>query len=346
MGGSPPRRAPIPLAFRWVREEQPGPVWAALFERTWPAYEKWFLKEGDERRPDLATCSEQLERHMPELVPIWKHLVELTGGNALAARMLSLYRPTPYLIGCSQAVWSHGEPVLVRNYDYHPGACEATFLHSAWTAARTLVSSDCLWGVLDGVNDHGLVVSLAFGGRREVGDGFGIPLILRYVLETCRTVYDAAGVLGRVPSHMSYNVSLLDATGERSVVSVAPDRSTSIVRAEVATNHQRGVEWSRYDRFTRSAERERYLEEIVADPELTPDDFAERFLRPPLYNTRYDRAFGTLYTSVYRPRSASVRYLWPGDRVEQSIEAFEERELLVQLRPGAAAVGRRRSVDL
>jgi predicted choloylglycine hydrolase len=27
------------------------------------------------------------------------------------------------------------------------------------------------------VNERGLVVSLAFGGRREVGDGFGIPLI-------------------------------------------------------------------------------------------------------------------------------------------------------------------------
>ncbi|MEZ5912154.1 MAG: hypothetical protein R3D84_07965 [Paracoccaceae bacterium] len=31
--------------------------------------------------------------------------------------------------------------------------------------------SDGLWGLVDGVNDAGLVVSLTFGGRREVGEG-------------------------------------------------------------------------------------------------------------------------------------------------------------------------------
>ena len=30
------------------------------------------------------------------------------------------------------------------------------------------------------MNEYGLVVALSFGGSREVGDGFGIPLILRY----------------------------------------------------------------------------------------------------------------------------------------------------------------------
>jgi len=35
--------------------------------------------------------------------------------------------------------------------------------------------SDCLWGLLDGVNGDGLCASLTFGGRRIVGVGFGIP---------------------------------------------------------------------------------------------------------------------------------------------------------------------------
>ena len=37
--------------------------------------------------------------------------------------------------------------------------------------------SDCLWGLLDGMNDDGLGVSLTFGGRRVLGDGFGIPIV-------------------------------------------------------------------------------------------------------------------------------------------------------------------------
>ena len=61
--------------------------------------------------------------------------------------------------------------------------------------------SDCLWGLLDGINDAGLAVSLTFGGRRDVGDGFAIPLVMRYLLETCDTVDEARAALERIPVH-------------------------------------------------------------------------------------------------------------------------------------------------
>ena len=66
------------------------------------------------------TSLKKLRQHMPELLPIYERLVELAGGGDLAARFLSLYRPPPYLLGCSQAVWPGRDPVLVRNYDYSP----------------------------------------------------------------------------------------------------------------------------------------------------------------------------------------------------------------------------------
>jgi predicted choloylglycine hydrolase len=72
---------------------------------------------------------------------------------------------------------------------------------------------DCLWGLLDGANDAGPVVSLTFGGRPQVGEGFGIPLVMRYVLQICATVEDAVRVLRRIPVHMSYNVTALDRDG-------------------------------------------------------------------------------------------------------------------------------------
>jgi predicted choloylglycine hydrolase len=56
---------------------------------------------------------------------------------------------------------------------------------------------DCLWGPLDGVNDTGLAVSLAFGGRPQVAAGFGIPLVIRYVLETCGSTEEATRTLRR-----------------------------------------------------------------------------------------------------------------------------------------------------
>jgi hypothetical protein len=96
------------------RESEPGPDWAARARRLWPDYQRWFLKEGDGRRPGYLTSRRALVDYMPELVPTWERLTDLAGGTDRAARLLSLYCPTPYLVACSQALWTHGEPWLVR----------------------------------------------------------------------------------------------------------------------------------------------------------------------------------------------------------------------------------------
>lgn len=321
------------MPFRWVREDQPDRHWRKHFTQTWPSYRGWFLREGDARRPRLEVCRLRLEQHMPELVEMWDRLVHLTGDDPTAARMLSLYRPTPYLAGCSQAVWVRGEPLLVRNYDYHPSTCEGLFLRSAWNGTRVLASSDCLWGALDGMNEHGLCVALAFGGRREVGDGFGIPLVLRYVLQTCRTCADAVAVLRRVPSHMAYNVTVLDEAGAYAVVHLSPDRKPVVSTAAVATNHQHGIEWSEYAQLTRSTERESALLSYLKNPKLSADAFTQLFLEAPLYATRYQHSFGTLYTAAYAPRRRKVVFLWPHSRVEQTFDQFQEQSLVVPLMP-------------
>jgi len=321
------------MPFRWVREDQPGHRWQSHFEATWQSYRGWFLREGEGRRPRLEVCRLRLEQHMPELVELWETLVHLTGDNTQAARMLSLYRPTPYVAGCSQAVWLRGEPLLVRNYDYHPSICEGLFLRSEWNGTRVIAASDCLWGALDGMNEHGLCVSLAFGGRREVGDGFGIPLVLRYVLQICRTTADAVAVLSRVPSHMAYNVTVLDETGAHAVVYVSPDRKAIVSAARVATNHQTDIEWCEYAQFTRSTERERFLLDSLKNTKLSAEAFTQLFLRPPLYATRYHQSFGTIYTAVYSPRRRKVLFLWPDARVEQTFDQFVEQSLVVPLMP-------------
>ncbi len=316
-------RTTLRLPFRWVHEEHPGAEWLALFARAWPSYRNWFLKEGLAARPSLAQCRRQLRAHMPDLVPVWQHLVQLAGGADDVARMLSLYRPTPFLAGCSQAVWTRGSPMLVRNYDFHPHACEGTFLFSRWNGVRVLASSDCLWGALDGMNEHGLAVALAFGGSRRTGDGFGIPLVLRHLLETCASVDQASHALLRTPAHMAYNVSLLDATGAHAVAHLSPGRATTVHPAAVATNHQVRVEWPAYERLTRSIERRRHLEAHLDRPGETPAGFARRFLEPPLHARQYRRAFGTLYTVAYHPRELRAEYLWPNGGVTRSFADFQ-----------------------
>jgi predicted choloylglycine hydrolase len=143
---------------------------------------------------------------MPELMPTYERLAALAGGSDLAARFLSSYCPPSYLIACSQAVWSRDAPLLVRNYDYDPALLEPVIWSSALTGRRVIGMSDCLWGLLDGVNDAGLAVSLTFGGRRDVGEGIAIPLVVRYLLETCDTVAQARAAL-------DHAVEVAEATG-------------------------------------------------------------------------------------------------------------------------------------
>ena len=328
------RPAPGELRFEALSEAQPGPKWVSVVERTWPAYTEWYLAEGDAARPSYVECRRALARHMPELIPLWQRLTELAGGSDLAARLLSLYCPPPHATGCSQAIWpagaGSGPPALVRNYDYHPAACEGVLLRSDWDGTAVLAMGDCLWGVLDGLNEHGLAVSLSFGGRSASGPGFGIQLILRYVLQTCRHLDEAVAVLSRVPSHMTYSITLLDAAGRGATVWVAPDRPPARSPVDLAANHQAGVEWPEHAAATGSVVREQALAAGLAAADTGLDGFVQRFLEPPLFSHQYARGFGTLYTAVYRPELGAVRYRWPGLTWEQTLHDFREGEVLIR----------------
>jgi predicted choloylglycine hydrolase len=313
------------LTFRAVKEAVPGEKWRSLFELHWPAFERWYLSETERERPSYLACLNALSRHMPELLPTYRRLCELSGGRDLPARMLSLYRPPPYITGCSQAVMATGQTnVLVRNYDYPPELCEGTILSTCWNGRQVIAMSDCLWGVLDGMNDGGLSLSLAFGGRKTVGDGFGAPIILRYILEFCDTTEEAARVLARVPTHMAYNITVSDARGHYITAMIGPDREAAIRRIPMATNHQKKIEWYAHALASETLIRERQLAILLDDEETTEDRLISSFFSPPLFRSDYRRGLGTIYTSVYYPAEGRAQYCWAGQSLEFSFENFEE----------------------
>lgn len=45
-------------------------------------------------------------------------------------------------------------------------------------------------------------------------------------------------------------------------------------------------------------------------------------LRPPLYESRFDDGYGTLYTAEYQPKQRRVSYHWPGETWEQSFDRY------------------------
>ena len=305
---------PNALTLHAITEAEPGPRWQELFATVWPAYRAWYLSERDSARPDLRTCQRMLQRHMPELVPTWHRLVDLTGGDELAARMLSQWDPPRFLPGCSQAVLTGHTPALLRNYDYSPDLFERVVYSSAFTGRRVLGTSDCMWGLLDGMNDVGLAVSLAFGGRPGSAPGFGIPLVLRYLLEVATCTERATELLRDLPVSMAYNLTMVDRSGRAVTAFVAPGQQPELSDLAAATNHRgRTPEHPGHARRFRSVERQELLLRLL-DEGLDVTQLGARLLEPPLHSADFTHAFGTLYTAVYEPAAGTVEYLWPGDR--------------------------------
>jgi predicted choloylglycine hydrolase len=323
------------LELEAIDEPRPGPRWRERFEEMWPAYRAWYLQEGDARRPSYPVARHALETHMPELTPTYETLVDLAGGGDLAARMLSLYRPPGFIVGCSQGAWTRDTPVLVRNYDYPASRLEGVVCLTHWDRRRVIGMSDCLWGLLDGVNDGGLAVSLTFGGRPDVGDGFAIPLVVRYLLETCDTVAEACAALARVPVHAPQNLTLLDRSGAFATAYVGPRRAVEFHALPATTNHQGEVEWPEYAEAIHTVERERAVLDLLADPAMDRERFAAAFLEPPLHSTEHAKGFGTIYTAVYEPAAGRAEYRWPGTAWEQSFERFApgERRVVLPVTP-------------
>lgn len=212
---------------------------------------------------------------------------------------------------------------LVRNYDLSPDLNEGLLLHSAWTGRPVMGMIEFIWGLSDGINDAGLSVALAYGGRQETRRGFGITTILRYVLETCKTVSEALRVLQRVPSHMPYNVVVADASGAAASVEVYAGGGAKVQPRLVATNHQ--TDGSIPDRaaFTRTYQRSKHLESVLIEG-TEPAALVGQFTQPPLKQHRYAEGFGTLFTAEYEPRCRKMTLHWDNEIWVQSLDAFAE----------------------
>jgi predicted choloylglycine hydrolase len=310
--------------FVFAREDQPGGAWLARFAAGRQEAERWYLGEGRGEPPSAAECRAAVSRHMPELVPHYEKACALVGDDNMAHRILSQYRPPPVISGCSQAVWLGPDgPALVRNYDWPLDVVTDRFEATAWSGLKVVGKAQRPWGgLLDGMNQDGLVASVTFGGARAAGRGFAVILMLRYVLETCRRVDEATAALIRIPIAMSHNVTLLDRSGDYATLFLGPDRVPAVSRQRACTNHQETVVWPELAAASRTVERLQTILRALDEVGMTLSELTARFLQPPLYSRRARSP--TVYTAVYRPEVGRIEYLWPGRTWCQRLDRFEE----------------------
>ncbi|MDT0347616.1 C45 family peptidase [Streptomyces litchfieldiae] len=300
-----------------VGDARDGSWTAPLLARVPEELDRWVPDEVRTPAGDAA-AREQFAEHLPELLPVLDLLVSQGEGQpGLTALLAEVGLRNPFR-ACSQIGGVAG--TLLRNYDWDLGEAERTIVSS--TLLRPVIgTAEGLWGLLDGMNDAGLAISLTYGGRPVHGPGFGIPVVLRYVLETCETVLQALAVLGRVPIATAQNVTVVD-RDEAVTVHLGPDIAPTRAADACATNHQH---LPLPEEQARTSSTYRRLETVRAAGESgDPDAIVAALLRPPLHEYDEETGYGTMYTAAYRPAEGRVTYHWPAqDAWEQSFKAFD-----------------------
>ena len=310
------------LIFEAVDDGRPGSdAWTARARAAWTGLrslvdERTWTPEGG------AAAVAAFERHLPELAPVLDEL-----GKALdrpgSAALLTGTTWKPFFAGCSQTAVAG---TLVRNYDFQPEDCARIIAHTHYL--RPVIGmSELLWGLLDGVNDAGLAVSLTFGGRFVHGEGMCIAMVIRYLLETCETVQEAWERLQTIPVSTAHNLTLVDHEQALSV-HLGPDIPPTHAVDVCVTNHQREPVSEEQEKISRTQERlaaVRGATTAASGSQDPVEQVVEALLSPPLYAGALDPGMGgTLYTAAYRPTQGRVSYIWPrGQRWEQSFAAFE-----------------------
>ncbi|WBP90627.1 C45 family autoproteolytic acyltransferase/hydolase [Kitasatospora cathayae] len=281
--------------------------WAAHARALWQGMDGLLTDEG--RTPEGADRVRALFRaHMPELVPVLDRLAGQLD-RPEAETFLTHAALRPFSPACTQ-IGTNG--TLLRNYDFPPDQCEGTVVSSCFL--RPVIGmQDILWGLLDGMNDAGLAVSVTYGGRSVHGPGFAILIVVRYLLETCDTVDEAVGRLRSLPVAVPQNLTLVD-PAKAVTVFVGPDMSPTVAPDACAANHQHLPVTDEQERALRTQERLLAIRTAGAD--------VAAMLKPPLYRSVDEQGWGTLYTARYQPVEGRVTYYWPGESWQQSFDDF------------------------
>jgi predicted choloylglycine hydrolase len=280
---------------------------AGALRDQWPRAEAALTDQA--RTPaGAALARRRFEQHMPELVPALGRLaaqLDRPGGETF----LTLAALRPFFAGCTQI---GGAGTLLRNYDFDPDEVQGVIAYSRFL--RPVIGMlDGGWGLLDGMNDAGLAVSLTFGGRFVQAPGLDIIIVLRYLLETCDTVGEALAKLATMPVSIPQNVTLVDARHAVTVYT-GPDIAMTTAPDACATNHQHLPVPDEQEQFTRTQERLSAVRAAGAD--------VAAMLKPPIYQVKYAQGLGTVYTARYQPGDGRVTYYWPDQSWEQSFEEF------------------------
>jgi len=171
-----------------------------------------------------------------------------------------------YKYGCTCFAFKDADNIIFgRNSDFFTeirDVCESA-LYLPDKGYRFIGNSTALVQMEDGCNEHGLVIGLTFIPPKILKPGLNAGMLLRYVLEKCRTVKEALKALELLPISSAQTFTMVDKSGEmaaiecncKKMVIISPGGNENYL---VSTNQFVSPEMQRYEILNFIGSRERY----------------------------------------------------------------------------------------
>lgn len=270
---------------------------------------------SNERKEFTVKCIPIYEKFYPEIVEEIKGMADGLKINYIdvASFLFTMYCFT-FDNKCSCLAISNEEKIFfARNSDFIVSIeklCDSAYykLNNAYS----FIGNTTAWTEMeDGINEHGLAVGLTFIYPIKIKPGLNAGMLVRYILEKCKTTDEAILALKKLPIASPQTITLADKLGNIAVVEcncdkvivLAPQQGKDYV---FTTNHFVSEEMQEYqfngvdDIY--SHERYETLVNAFSSTQERSIDFIKNILSGNMgFMCQYDRKKGidTVWSSIY-----------------------------------------------
>jgi len=275
-----------------------------------PALEKMTAEKKEFGKKCIAVCREVFPEAVEELQGLTDGM-ELSSGS-LAEWIFCIYC-YEYIRGCTCFAFKDGQNIIFgRNSDFFieiRNVCESA-LYKPDGGYAFIGNSTAMVQMEDGYNEHGLAIGLTYIFPRIFRPGLNAGILLRYILERCRTVKEAIQALYVLPISSSQTFTMIDRSGDMAVVEcncekivvIEPKANENFV---VSANHFVSPEMQPYERLCFIGAKVRYevAGQALRKNKIYSCDLAKEILGGKHgFMCQYDSrnyGFDTLWSTVY-----------------------------------------------
>lgn len=212
--------------------------------------------------------------------------------------------------------------IFARNSDMFPSLkpTSESILYRPKQGNIFLGHSTAMVSIEDGINEHGLAAGMTFLLSKQMKPGLHSGFLIRHILETCRTVKEAIGLLKSLPISSTQNIVLADKSGDMAVVEcnsqkIALRRSIKNKNFLVAANHfvdnkMQNEHANPVPNWYHSNERYNTVNEALSKEDIVyPMNYAQEILSGKhgfMCQYKKDLNFDTLWSVVYDLQNLQV----------------------------------------